>query len=116
MNISTAVVGDSGPVLARALQSGQIAAFGGSSTDKAGIEAAGVVTVSITPPAVLRNPGNSFAVWGPTMEEKRDIISGFLKGWAMAQHSGVLDTKLVASACKVHIPEQFENNEHGFNI
>jgi NitT/TauT family transport system substrate-binding protein len=116
MNISTAVIGDSGPVMANALIGGQVQAFAGSSTDKAGIEAAGVLTRSITPAEVLRNPGNSFAVWGPTMEEKRDIITGFLRGWAQGQHSGVLDTKLAASACAVHIPEQFENPQHGFNI
>jgi len=114
--LTTVVVGDSGPVMANALQSGQIVAFAGSSTDKAGIEAAGVMTRSITPAAVLRNPGNSFAVWGPTMEEKRPLIEGFLRGWAKAQHSGVLDDKIAGSTCKTKIPEQFENDEHGMNI
>jgi NitT/TauT family transport system substrate-binding protein len=116
MNVTTVVVGDSGPVMAGALQNGQIQAFGGSSTDKAGIEAAGVATRSITPAEVLRNPGNSFTVWGPTMEEKRDVITGFLRGWAKGQQAGVLDTKLAASTCAVHIPEQFEDPQHGFNI
>jgi NitT/TauT family transport system substrate-binding protein len=116
LNITTAVVGDSGPVLAKALLDGQIHAFAGSTTDQAGIEAAGVVTRSITPAEVLRNPGNSFTVWGPTMEEKREAITGFLRGWAKAQHSAVLDTKLAASACKTKVPEQFESDEQGLRL
>jgi len=115
-NITTVVVGDSGPVMASALTNGQIDAFAGGASDRAGIEAAGVEIRNITPAAVSRNPGNSFAVWGPTMEEKRELISGFLKGWAMAQHQGVLDTKLAASTCRTIQPEQFENMEVGMKM
>ena len=115
-NITTVVVGDSGPVMAGALRDGTIDAFAGSNTDFAGIQAAGVQVRDITPPAVSRNPGNSFTVWGPTMEEKREGIEAFVKGWAMAQHAGVMDTKTTASACATSIPEQFENREIGFNL
>lgn len=115
-NITTVVVGDSGPVMAGALLNKTIDAFAGGSSDRAGIEAAGIKTRSITPAAVSRNPGNSLTVWGPSMEEKRDIISAFVKGWAMAQHVGVLDTKLAASACRVMVPEAFESVEIGMNL
>jgi NitT/TauT family transport system substrate-binding protein len=116
MNVTTVVVGDSGPVMAGALTNKTIDAFAGGSSDRAGIEAAGVLIRNITPAEVSRNPGNSFAVWGPTMEEKRDIISKFVKGWALAQHAGVVDTKLSASVCRTHIPEQFENVENGVKM
>jgi NitT/TauT family transport system substrate-binding protein len=115
-NITSVVVGDSGPVMAGALTNKTIDAFAGGSSDRSGIEAAGVQIRNITPAEVSRNPGNSFAVWGPTMEEKRDLISKFLKGWALAQHAGVIDTKLSASVCRTHIPEQFENLEVGVNM
>lgn len=115
-NITTVVVGDSGPVMAGALLNKTIDAFAGGSSDRAGIEAAGIKTRSITPAAVSRNPGNSLTVWGPTMEEKRDIISAFVKGWAMAQHVGVLETKLAAAACRVMVPEAFENLQIGLNL
>jgi NitT/TauT family transport system substrate-binding protein len=115
-NITSVVVGDSGPVMAGALTNKTIDAFAGGSSDRSGIEAAGVQIRNITPAEVSRNPGNSFAVWGPTMEEKRDLISKFLKGWAMAQHSGVIDTKLTASACRTVIPEQFENIAVGLRM
>jgi len=115
-NVTTVVVGDSGPVMAAALRDKTIDAFAGGSSDRAGIEAAGVAIRNITPPEVSRNPGNSFAAWGPTLEEKRDLIEPFLRGWAMAQHAGVVDTKATASACRESIPEQFENIENGLRM
>ena len=115
-NITTVVVGDSGPIMAAALRDDTIQAFAGSNSDFAGITAAGVQIRDITPPAVSRNPGNSFAVWGPTMEDNRAKIEAFVHGWAMAQHAAVLDTKTSASACATAIPEQFENREVGFNL
>jgi NitT/TauT family transport system substrate-binding protein len=115
-DVTTVVVGDSGPVMAGALQNKTIDAFAGGSSDRAGIEAAGVAIRNITPPEVSRNPGNSMTAWGPTIEEKRPLIEKFLKGWAMAQHAGIVDTKLAASACRVAIPEQFENVENGLRM
>jgi hypothetical protein len=82
----------------------------------AGIQAAGMEIRNITPPEVSRNPGNSWVAWGPTIEDKREVISGFLRGWSMAQHGGVVDTKLTASVCRVAVPEQFENLETGLNL
>ena len=115
-NVKTVVVGDSGPIMAKALQDGTIAAFAGGSSDRAGIEAAGVKIRNITPAEVSQVPGNVFTVWGPTMEEKRDVLTRFLKGWAMAQHAGVLDTKLAASVCRGFVPEQFENVDVGMRM
>jgi NitT/TauT family transport system substrate-binding protein len=115
-NVTTVVVGDSGPVMAGALQNKTIDAFAGGSSDRAGIEAAGVQIRNITPPEVSRNPGNSWTAWGPTLEEKREKIGKLLRGWAMAQHAGVVDTKLTASVCREFIPEQFENLENGIRM
>jgi NitT/TauT family transport system substrate-binding protein len=115
-NITTVVVGDSGPVMAGALRDGTIDAFAGGSSDRAGIEAAGVQIRNITPPEVSRNPGNSWTVWGPMLEEKREKLGKFLRGWAMAQHAGVIDTKLAASVCREFIPEQFEDVEQGLRM
>jgi NitT/TauT family transport system substrate-binding protein len=114
--ITTVVVGDSGPVMAGALKNRTIDAFAGGSSDRVGIEAAGVPIRNITPAEVSRNPGNSITAWGPTLEEKRSLIEPFLRGWAMAQHAGVVDTKATAAACRESIPEQFENLESGMRL
>jgi NitT/TauT family transport system substrate-binding protein len=115
-DIKTVVVGDSGPVMAKALTEGTIQAFAGGSADRAGIEAAGVRIRNITPTEVSQVPGNVFTVWAPDMEAKRDLLNRFLKGWAKAQHAGVLDTKLTASVCRTFAPEQFENIDVGMRL
>jgi NitT/TauT family transport system substrate-binding protein len=115
-NIKTVVVGDNGPIFAKALNDHTIDAFAGGSADRAALEAAGVKFRNITPAEVSRNPGNNFAVWGPTLEEKRPLITAFLKGWAMAQLAGVIDTKVSASACRTKVPEAFDPIEAGMNL
>jgi ABC-type nitrate/sulfonate/bicarbonate transport system substrate-binding protein len=108
-DVTTFVVGNQGPVMAAALRDDTIDAFAGGSSDRIAIEAQGVKFRNITPDAISKNPGNSLAVWGPTIEEKRPLISAFLRSWAQAQHAGVIDTKAVIAACTTYIPEQFEN-------
>jgi ABC-type nitrate/sulfonate/bicarbonate transport system substrate-binding protein len=107
--VTTFVVGNQGPVMAAALRDDTIDAFAGGSSDRIAIEAQGVKFRNITPDAISKNPGNSLAVWGPTIEEKRPLISAFLRSWAQAQHAGVIDTKAVLAACTTYIPEQFED-------
>ena len=108
-DVKTFVVGNQGPVMAMALRDKTIDAFAGGSSDRAAIEAQGVKFRNITPDAISKNPGNSLGVWGPTLEEKRPLITAFLRAWAKAQHAGVIDTKAVVAMCKEAIPEQFEN-------
>ncbi len=112
-DVTTFVVGNKGPVMASALRDKTIDAFAGGSSDRAAIEAQGVVFRNITPDAISRNPGNSLVVWGPTMEEKRPMIQAFVKAWAAAQTAGPLDIKATVAACRTFIPEQFENLEKG---
>jgi NitT/TauT family transport system substrate-binding protein len=115
-SIETVVVGDAGPVMVDALTSGRIDGFAGGSSDRANIQAGGVAIRNITPMAVSANPGNSFAMWDSRMDELDEATAGFLRGWAMAQHMGVLDTKFVISVCAVATPEVFENMQTGSNL
>ena len=114
--VKTLVVGDSGPIMAKALLDNTVQAFAGGSSDRAGIEAAGVAIRNITPAEVSQVPGNVFTIWGPAIEEKRDLLTRFLKGWVKAQHTGVLDTKAAASACSTFVPENFEKVEVGMRM
>jgi NitT/TauT family transport system substrate-binding protein len=115
-DVTSFVVGNQGPVMAMALRDKKIDAFAGGQGDRRAIEAQGVRFRNITPDAISNNPGNSFAVWGPTIEEKRPLITAFLKAWAEAQHAGVLDTKAVLAMCREAVPEQFEDINLGAKI
>jgi ABC-type nitrate/sulfonate/bicarbonate transport system substrate-binding protein len=115
-DVTTFVVGNQGPIMAAALRDDTIDAFAGGSSDRAAIEAQGVKFRNITPDAISKNPGNSLAVWGPTLEEKRPMITAFLRAWAQSQHAGIIDTKAVVAACATYIPEQFEDMNLGSNM
>jgi NitT/TauT family transport system substrate-binding protein len=114
MNIKTVVVGDSGPVMANALSSGQIDAFAGGSSDRGNIIAAGVPIRNITPPEVSANPANNWAMANARMEE--GFAEPFLQSWAMSQHAGQIDTQAVQSICRKVVPEQWEVTEVGAKI
>ena len=111
--VETVVVGDSGPVLARSLIEGSIDAFAGGTSDRAGLVAAGVQIRNITPPDAMAYIGNTIVAWGPTLEEKRPMITAFLRAWAKSAHAGVLEQTAVYMACQKRIPEQWEQPGRG---
>jgi NitT/TauT family transport system substrate-binding protein len=111
--VETVVVGDAGPVLARALREGSIDAFAGGTSDRAGLIAAGVPIRNVTPAEAMRSIGNSIVAWGPTLEEKRPMITAFLRAWAKSAHAGVIEQTAVYMACQKRIPEQWEQPGQG---
>jgi len=115
-DVSTVVVGDSGPVVVSAFRANQIDAYAAGSNDRFAMEAAGIPFRDITPSEVSENPGNSFVAWNPNKEEKRDIITRFMRAWAMATHAGIIDTKMMAAICKKNVPEQWEDMNVGMRL
>jgi NitT/TauT family transport system substrate-binding protein len=114
--VKTVVVGESAPVIVKALQDGTIQAYAGGPVERLSILNGGIQLINLTPPEVSNVPGNSLVVWAPTMEEKRPLIQAFLNAWAKSQLSGALDTKAVMSACKKRVPEQWEKPGNGERI
>ena len=110
--MTTFVVGNKGPVMATALRDKTIDAFAGGSSDRAGIEAQGVMFRNITPAEISRNPGNSLSS-GARPWKRSAIIPAFLAAGRRRSMPASLDTKLSASVCRTLIPEQFENLEVG---
>jgi NitT/TauT family transport system substrate-binding protein len=115
-DITTVVVGDQGPILAKSMTDGTIQAYAGGSNDLAAIEANGVSIRNITPAEVSQNPGNSIVIWNPRKEELDDRVKRFLRAWSMANMAAVLDIKAVASIMKKTVPEQWENMTVGMRL
>ncbi len=115
-DVTTAVVGDQGPILAKSMIDGTIQAYSGGSNDLAAIEANGVAIRNITPAEVSQNPGNSIVIWSPRKEELKDRTQRFLRAWSMANMAAVLDIKAVASIMKKTVPEQWENMTVGMKL
>ena len=115
-DVSTVVVGDSGPILAKALQDGTIDAFAGGGNDTNGIETAGLKLRNLTPPQASENPGNSFVILNSRKEELRDKVSRFLRAYSKANNAALLGYKTVGSIAKKYRPDQWENLEAGYKL
>lgn len=115
-DVTTVVVGDQGPILAKSLTGGAIDAYAGGSNDLNAIEANGVAIRNITPAAVSQNPGNSIVIWNGRKDELRGPVARFLRAWSMANMAAVLDNKAVASIMNKTIPEQWENVPVGMKL
>ncbi len=115
-DVTTVVVGDSGPVVARALRDKQIDAFVGNPEDVAAIDAAGVSLRFITPLLITQSIGNSFAIWDERAEDKREAVTKFLRGFAMANLATQIDPIATASMCAAVLPEEWEDPSVGWAI
>jgi NitT/TauT family transport system substrate-binding protein len=115
-DVSTVVTGDSGPVVARALRDNQVQAFVGGPEDMAAIDANGIPLRYITPLLVSQSIGNSFVIWDDTIEAKRDVVTKFLRGVAMANLATQIDPKATASMCAQVVPEEWEDPSVGWAI
>jgi len=115
-DVKTAVVGDSGPILAKALRDGTIDAFAGGGNDTNGVESAGLALRNITPSAASENPGNSFVILNSRKEELREPVTKFLRAYSKGNNAALLGYKIVASIAKKYRPDQFENLPAGYKL
>lgn len=112
-DVSTVVVSDQGPVVAKAIQDGAIVAYAAGINDTTVLAAFGIKMQDLTPPDVKLNPANTFSVWQPRLDELRPHLEKFFRIWAMATRSAKVDPETVAKMCKASAPEEWENAEAG---
>jgi NitT/TauT family transport system substrate-binding protein len=114
--VTTVVVGDSGPVMALAVKNKQIDALAAAVNDMTTMEANGIKSRDITPPEVKINPANTFSVWTPRLEELRPHLEKFFRAWAMATAADKIDREAVAKMCAKHVPEEWATKEIGESL
>ena len=112
-DVSTVVVGDSGVVVAKAIQNESVQAYAAGINDTTVLAAFGIVMQDLTPPEVKINPANTFSVWKPRLDEIRPQMEKFFRVWSMATRAGKLDRDTVAKMCKTAVPEEWENEQAG---
>src|SRR5690606_19823889 len=98
--VQTVVVGDSGPVVAKAVKDGQIAAYAAGINDTTVLSAFDIKMEDLTPPDVKINPANTFSVWKDRLDELRPDLEKFFRVWAMATAAGKIDRDTVAKMCQ----------------
>jgi NitT/TauT family transport system substrate-binding protein len=111
--VTTVVVGDSGPIVAKALQDKSIQAYAAGINDTTVLAAFGIKMQDLTPPDLKLNPANTFSVWKPRLEEIRPKMEKFFRVWSMATRAAKLDPDTVAKMCKAAVPEEWENQGAG---
>ena len=106
--VDTVVVGDSGPVLARAVRDNEVAAVAAAINDLTVLEANDIAARDITPPEVSENPANSFVISKDRIEELRPTVTAYLRAWAKAAEAAKVDRDAVAAMARHNVPEEWE--------
>ena len=106
--VKTVVVGDAGPVLARAVRDSTVDAVAGAANDLTVLQANDIPSRDITPPEVSENPANSFVIHKDRIEELRPVVAAFLRAWAMAAEAAKIDREAVAAILRKNVPEEWE--------
>jgi NitT/TauT family transport system substrate-binding protein len=112
-SVDTAVVGTSGPLIAKTFEDGKIDAYVGNASDFTALGANGVRLRNITPDDVGRIDGNPLAVLPGTLEEKREAIVGFLRAWAKGQWVGQVNREVVEQIVREKVPAEWRNEASG---
>jgi len=111
--VETVVVGDSGPVVAKAIKDEAISAYAAGINDTTVLAAFGIKMQDLTPAEIKINPANTFSVWKPRLDELRPNLEKFFRVWSMATRAAKLDPETVAKMCRSAVPEEWENAEAG---
>ena len=112
-SVETAVVGTSGPLVAKTFADDKIQAYVGNASDFTALEANDVPLRNITPEDVGRIDGNPLAVLPDTLREKRQALVGFLRAWAKAQHVGQVNREVVEAIVREKVPAEWRNEASG---
>lgn len=112
-SVDTAVVGTSGPLIAKTLEDGDIDAYVGNASDFTALSANDVALRNITPEDVGEIDGNPMATLPGTLDEKRDAIVGFLRAWAKGQYVGLVNREVTEQIARETVPAEWRNEASG---
>lgn len=115
-DVSTVILGESGPTLAAAIRDGSVSAIAGSVFDWATLQAAGIELDLITPESLLASPANTFAMDANMIEEKRAAMEGFMRAWAKSIHVSTLRPDVVEAMLRAAVPEEWEDEAAGMSL
>lgn len=112
-DVDTVVVGEAGPTLANAFRQQTVSAIAGAVPDWLAIQASGIPIRLITPDELLASPANNFVMMEDQIEEKREMIEGFLRAWSKGMYVAEVDADILAAMAKQAVPEEWENEQFG---
>lgn len=115
-DVSTVVLGESGPTLAAAIRDGNVSAISGSVFDWAALVANGIELDQVTPEELLASPANTLAMNADMIEEKRDAMEGFFRAWSKGMYVGFVNPDAVEQMLRAGVPEEWEVEAAGMGL
>jgi NitT/TauT family transport system substrate-binding protein len=115
-DVSTVVLGESGPTLAAAIRDGNVSALSGSVFDWAALVANGIEIDTITPDELLASPANTLAMNAEMVEEKRAAMEGFFRAWSKGMYVGKVNADAVEQMLRKAVPEEWEVEAAGMGL
>ncbi|PWR04329.1 hypothetical protein DKT77_02225 [Meridianimarinicoccus roseus] len=112
-DVTSVVVGEAGPTLAAAFRDQTVAAIAGSGPDWLAIRANGIAIDLITPAEVSDKPGNVFVSMSDTLEDKGELIEGYLRAWSKGMYVATFAPDVVAEIARTTVPEEWEDPTFG---
>lgn len=113
-DVTIAVLGESAPLLANSLQSGQVSGIVGAISDFVALTAQGVTTKNLLPPEMSEQPANNYAMRSDAIGGANDaLVEGFLRGWAKGAAAGLVDLDVTRAMAIEADPENWVNEELG---
>ena len=110
-SVETVTVGTAGATIADTFEKGKIDAYVGAVSDFTALRAVGVPLRNITPPDVERIDGNPTAVTPETLQNDREKIVAFLRGWAKGQYLGLSKPEVVEAIVRERVPAEWRNED-----
>jgi NitT/TauT family transport system substrate-binding protein len=115
-DVEVIVVGAGGASVANALREGKIDAFSGPTSEVAALEGAGVDMREVTPDAVANTPAASMVVTKETLEERRDLVAGFLRAYAKATHAALANPEALKAMSMAVVPDEWRDEASGESL
>jgi NitT/TauT family transport system substrate-binding protein len=113
-DVTITVMGESAPLLANSLSTGQISGVVGAISDFVAIRSQGIEVKNLLPEAMGRTPPNNFAVRSDIIGGDRDeVLEGFLRAWAKSGYAGLVDIEVTQAISQAGDPENWVNPELG---
>ncbi|MDG1119143.1 MAG: ABC transporter substrate-binding protein [Flavimaricola sp.] len=113
-DVTIAVLGESAPLLANSLATGQVSGLVGAISDFVAITSQGITTKNLLPSEMSETPANNFAVRADAIGGDRDeVMQGFLNAWAKSGYAGLVDIDVTRAMAMEADPENWINEELG---
>lgn len=113
-DVTIAVLGESAPLLANSLDTGQVSAVVGAISDFVAIRSQGILIKDLLPAEMSQQPANNFSVRADSIGGEHDAaLQAFFRAWAKGSYAGLVDLDVTRGIAMEVDPENWVDEELG---